>query len=212
MSNLKTILKAILAGMCISIGGTVYLLSQNKALGAMLFSIGLFLTLSFDFSLFTGKVGYLFSRDAAYLRELCLILVGNFIGAFVVGNLLLLTRLDLSAVQNICSVKLGDSPLSIFVLSIFCGVLMYLGVDGYRSIENSVGKYIAVLLAVMVFILSGFEHCIANMFYFSLGGMWVHGKTWGFLLLMILGNSVGSLLVSGARKIIDRTSAPQSAR
>ena len=45
----------------------------------------------------------------------------------------------------------------------------------------------------MVFILCGFEHCVANMYYFSVAGMW-SGKALVYLLVMTLGNSVGGIL------------------
>ena len=64
--------------------------------------------------------------------------------------------------------KLEDSLSGILILAFFCGMLMYIAVDGYKSKGNPV----ILFLGVSVFILAGFEHCIANMFYFTVAGVW----------------------------------------
>ena len=63
----------------------------------------------------------------------------------------------------LCQTKLSDSLASILILAFFCGILMYVAVEGFRSGGNP----LIVIFSVSVFILCGFEHCIANMFYFS---------------------------------------------
>ena len=82
----------------------------------------------------------------------------------------------------------------------FCNVLIYLAVDGYARIPNDVGKMLALFFGVMVFILCGFEHCVANMYYFSMAGAW-SGKTVLYLLIMTAGNSLGGIAVPLLRKI-----------
>ena len=47
-----------------------------------------------------------------------------------------------------------------------------------------------------MFILSGFEHCVANMFYYSLAGVWGSGQAWLSMAVMVLGNSAGSVAVA----------------
>lgn len=72
---------------------------------------------------------------------------------------------------------------------------MYVAVEAYRRVELAPAFRIAsVFLCVAVFILSGFEHCIANMFYFSVAGMWT-GHTLVWVLVMTLGNSIGGWLI-----------------
>jgi formate/nitrite transporter FocA (FNT family) len=66
-----------------------------------------------------------------------------------------------------------------------------------------VGKYLSLFLGVIVFILCGFEHCIANMFYISMAGMW-SGKAFVFLLVNTLGNAVGGWIIPVAKKAMDK--------
>ena len=199
-----SILKGILAGIMIAIGGTIYLSCTNKIVGAFLFAIGLFLIVTRGFNLYTGKVGYIVDKKPKYLIEVITTLIGNFIGTFIIGFLLRFTRIYIALNKKaieLCEIKLGDNILSILLLSVFCGILMYLAVDGYKKVEDSLGKYLGVFLGVAVFILCGFEHSIANMYYFSVASIWSL-KVAGYLLIMILGNAVGGIFIPAMYKII----------
>ena len=66
MKWLKTFVGGILAGISIAIGGTVFLSLDNKVLGALFFTVGLFAVCTFGFNLYTGKVCYVFDNDREY--------------------------------------------------------------------------------------------------------------------------------------------------
>lgn len=194
--SLSSFLKACLAGVSIGIGGSVYLSCDNRYIGAFLFAIGLFLIFSYDLNLFTGKVGYALENPPAYILFLVNVWFGNLVGTGFVALLLKLTRLAPSLSEkayNLCCVKSADSFVSVFILSFFCGVMMFLAADGYKKSDNVIRKYLSVFLPVMIFILSGFEHCIANMYYFFLADFF-SVNTVILLLVMTLGNTVGSFL------------------
>ena len=181
----------------IAIGGTVFLSIENKVIGASLFSIGLFGVLIYNLNLYTGKIGYLITNlNLKYIKELIITLMGNFIGACSVGFILRYTRIYDNIYEkalNLANIKLSDSIISIFILSIFCGLLMYYAVNGFKK-QTDFGKYLVVYLGVAVFILCGFEHCIANMYYFSVADIWSL-KTLGYTGIMVLGNSLGSFII-----------------
>ena len=96
---------------------------------------------------------------------------------------------------NLVNLKLNDNLLSIFILSILCGILMYIAVNNYKKINNEIGKYSCIFMCVMVFILSGFEHSIANMYYISVANL-LSLKSLLYILVMLLGNSIGSILIA----------------
>ena len=79
---LSTFILAVCAGMCIGVGGTVYLMCTSKLLGAVLFSIGLLTILVFGLKLFTGMSGYLLGAQTKlkYILTLFVVWVGNFTG------------------------------------------------------------------------------------------------------------------------------------
>lgn len=191
------LIKSILAGIMIAIGGTVFLSLDNKVIGAIFFAIGLFMICTKGLNLFTGKIGYIFDHNLKYTLEVIITLIGNFIGTFASAFILKYTRIysniNTKAI-NICTIKLDDTLTSIFILSIFCGILMYLAVNGYKTINDNIGKYASIFLGVIVFILCGFEHSIANMYYFSIANIW-NANTFLYLLIMILGNTIGGVFI-----------------
>ena len=191
------LIKGFYAGVLIGIGGIAYLAIENKIVGSFIFSFGLLTVCMYSFYLYTGKVGYLLENKLYYLLELFLSLIGNFLGTFVVGTLMRCTRFKAyqEAAKNLVQVNLNDQPLSIFILAIFCGMIMYIAVNNYKKQKDVLGKYMTIFMGVMAFILCGFEHCVANMFYFSIAGVF-SWKVLAYLLIMILGNSLGSILIA----------------
>jgi formate/nitrite transporter FocA (FNT family) len=206
MVKIKIFLDAIFAGIFIGIAGTVYLCSANPVMGAFLFGFGLLTIVCFQLKLFTGAIGYLVEQGKNfhnYLFDLLLIWLGNLAGCAAVGYAVRATR-TLNAIQakveNIVAVKTADSPASLFILAIFCGMLMFTAVDAFKNEKlPAVCRPVMVFLCVMVFILSGFEHCIANMYYFSAADAW-NINTLILTLLMTLGNSVGGNLFAALVK------------
>ena len=202
--HLDTLLRSLLAGIMIGIGGVIYLSCDNKYIGAFLFGLGLFTILTFGFNLYTGKIGYAVGNKPSYIIDLIIIWFGNLVGTMIVGLSVQLTRIGenlTEKAQVLCENKLNDNLISIFVLSVFCGLLMFIAADGYKNLTNQVSQVMVVFLPVMVFILSGFEHCVANMFYFTVSNMW-EWQSIMYLLVMAAGNSVGGMLIPVARKVI----------
>ena len=99
----------------------------------------------------------------------------------------------------ISQTKLSQGLLSAFILAVLCDVMIYIAVEGYKSISHEAGKYLAVFFGVTVFVICGFEHCVANMYYFTVGGAW-SGKAVLYLLIMTAGNAVGGVLIPLLRK------------
>ena len=190
---MRILIRSFLAGVLVSMGGVVYLMSSDKVSGSFLFSFALFAIVNLNLNLYTGKIGYLvLNLNWKYVGMLGITLVGNFLGTLCTAFLIRLTRMDImDTVAKVTQVKLDDSYVSMFVLAIFCGMLMFLGVDLFRSIESYVGKALSIIFVVMIFIVSGFEHCIADMFYFNLAG----NLNFVTLAVLILGNSVGGTLL-----------------
>lgn len=126
----------MLSGLMIGIGCVVSMSCENRYLGAFLFSLGLFCIVQFQYGLYTGKVGYIFDRDKAYLGETFFTFLANAIGAGLTAGIVHLTRfatetkvngMDVTLMdraQATMSAKLDDSLLSSFVLAFFCGILL----------------------------------------------------------------------------------------
>ncbi|MBR2374386.1 MAG: formate/nitrite transporter family protein [Lentisphaeria bacterium] len=205
MSSGKIFLNAVLAGIFIGIAGTVCMAVPNPVIGAFLFGFGLLTIVSYGFKLYTGAIGYLAVQGRntpRYLWELLLIWLGNLAGCFAVGQLVRRTRSFPAfgeRIANVCAAKLGDSFTSWLILSFFCGILMYVAVESFKRKDELAPniRVVILFLCVAIFILSGFEHCIANMYYFSAGDVW-SWKALGTIGVMTLGNSLGGMLLPAA--------------
>ena len=188
----------ILAGVMVSIGGTVLLSVDNRYIGAALFSIALLVICYFGFNLYTGKVGFLWNTHGrAELSMAFLGLLGNLIGAVLSALLITaaLPQLRETAIAA-CEKRLMQLPVQTLLRGFFCGILMYSAVWIYREKKTAAG----ILFCIPVFILAGFEHSVADMFYFALAGLFTP-KALVFILLAVLGNSLGGMFIPAVQSL-----------
>ena len=191
---LKNLINGIIAGIAISLGGGVFLamLPDNKLAGAVLFAVALLCICMRGYNLYTGKICYMpLKHGKEQFSVLLLGILGNLIGTFVCGTLLRygIPTMGETAL-NMCQGKLDQTFFQTLIRGIFCGILIYLAVDVYGKNKSIAG----IIFCIPVFIMSGYEHSIADMFYFSASGI-VSLKACGFLWTVILGNSIGGMLI-----------------
>ena len=77
-----------------------------------------------------------------------------------------------------------------------CGMAMYFAVDGWKRTNSP----FPVVLGVFVFVACGFEHCVADVFYFSAANQLFTVAVWKFTFLAVLGNTLGAIFL---KKITD---------
>lgn len=205
MKHIKNLLSAVLAGVMISFGGGVFLACENKIVGALLFSLGLTVILLNGFLLFTGKTAYLLENKPSYILLLCLIWVGNIIGCMGMGALAAYAKPALGeTAAKICAAKMTQEPLQTIALGALCGILVYIAVDFFKSDDDkkAFNKYLIVFTAIPAFIICGFEHSVADMFYFAASGDLYTGKGIVYILLVTLGNLIGAVVFHTIRKFV----------
>lgn len=190
-NKLNTFINAILAGICIGIGCNIYLSCDNKYIGAALFSVGLITIITFGFNLYTGKVGYVITKGAKYIIDVLIILFGNAIGCILFGVLF-----PSNVAAQMCFIKLSTDLMAVMCKSIMCGMLMFIAVDSYRINKNS----LLTFLCIPTFILSGYEHSIADIIYFTMGGV-LSPLSIKFITVVIIGNAIGGMIIPFCRKI-----------
>lgn len=189
---LNKFFRAVAAGVMIGIAGAVYL-AVGPPLGAILFSLGLILICARGYNLYTGKIGYIQKPKEAI--DMLIYICGNAIGTFLVA-----------VTQNVNTTEMVAAKLAMpwwltLIKAIGCGILMYLAVDiykrGYRVYEQT-SRYIGIIVCIPAFILAGFEHSIADMFYIYCSDYCHWGDiTWEagvFIIIVILGNAIGANL------------------
>ena len=163
---INEIKKAILSGILISIGGCVYMASVTAGLkwfGALLFCGGLFAICIYGFNLYPGKVGYL-AYDFKDKKAWELVIVTCFFNQLITFLIGIAVGKYFPSIQEAAakaySAKLAAPLAKLFISGIFCGILMFLSVDTWKS-----GHKLGLFIYVPVFIIAGFDHSVANSFY-----------------------------------------------
>lgn len=195
------IMTAILAGMLIGLGGFAYLSTDNKIFGSILFSIGLNAICIENLHLYTGQIGYLcddlYNDGLSCIYKFVIIWIGNFLGAVAMGSIVQLIAeysKDFQFVVDkaviLCYTK-NEYPYGLLIfLGLICGIFVFLAVDCNRKTLSSW----MLTICVSAFIICGAEHCIADMFYYSVANM-LDGNAICRILAVTLGNTLGCMLV-----------------
>ena len=208
---IKTFLLGVMAGAAIALGGLLFTLLSKigyKVIGSFAFSIGLLLVCMFGFNLFTGKVGFFLEAEnkKEYSLNLLIMYIGNFVGALVIGCLcygfysksesMVSSYTVFDAIVDIARAReiTSDNWWITLLGAIGCGMLVYTAVYAFKK-EWPIGIRVVVLMfAVFAFVLAGFQHCIANMFYISFAMGW-NGSTLLNVLIVTIGNIIGAILL-----------------
>jgi len=208
----KTVLFGIYAGMSIGFGGLLNILSNYwlssspwaaRIVGSLLFPIGLTMVCVFGFNLFTGKIGFVFDNNVSYLGFLGLVYLGNILGSLILGAFCLVTFRDTSifaTALNISNGKMIDPSLTsiikCFAGAVLCGVLVYIAIFCYKTFKQIWLKILGIFLAIGLFVFFKFDHCIANMFYFSFSWSLGNPKAYLNIAIVTLGNSLGAIALN----------------
>jgi formate/nitrite transporter len=181
----------LLAGAFIALGAMYYTIvasdsglgfAATRVLGGLVFSVGLVLVIVAGGELFTGNnllaMAWVDRRitTPALLRNWCVALAANAIGAASVAVLVLLsghTELNGGAVAatavRIAAAKTSLPPGQAFVAGVLCNVLVCMAVWLSLAGRSVVDKAVAIVLPISAFVAAGFEHSVANMYFIPLG-------------------------------------------
>lgn len=234
----KTLLLAVLAGVFIAFGavlatvaGACFSGTQAALIKGAVFPLGLILVSVCGAELFTGNcllIAPLINRDVkitGVLKNWGIAYGGNLIGSVLIAVLVVFghvfgakdgetVSLAVNACINTAAAKSGMAFFDAFVRGILCNMLVCLAVWAAMASKNIGGKILAVYMPVFAFVVCGFEHSIANMYYLTAGlmagahyGIAVAGLTLGNALLYCLipstlGNIIGGSLIAVTYKFV----------
>lgn len=187
----------ILAGVVIALGCVASLCAPNYV-GLILFAIGLLMVKRFGLRLLTGKAGFMIEERVKAPKaaiELGRIFAFNALGTFLVAlAALLMWNVNSSEIALAISRAQVEELLSVFVRSIFCGMLVYAGVKAETALET--------IMYVFAFLVAGFTHSIAYSFYFWISVLTAQAtaKMLFALLIAAVGNVLGCFLIPATLK------------
>lgn len=228
MPFLKTFLLAIMAGMFIAIAGagasvavvSVDVPSLAKVLSGCIFPGGLAMVILAGSELFTGNCLLIIPclskeiKVREMVRNLVIVYLGNFLGGLLICALLVyghtfsmfqngMAEYAVATAAAKTSLTFGDA----FLRGIMCNILVCIAVWMGFAAKDAAGKVIAIFLPIMIFVICGYEHSVANMYYIPAGlmamkeyGISADGLSWlNFFvrneLPVTLGNIVGGIFV-----------------
>ncbi|MGN1147925.1 MAG: formate/nitrite transporter family protein [Lachnospiraceae bacterium] len=236
----RTLLLGVMAGAFISLGAVGSSVSMygiantgvSRTLGAVVFPIGLMLIILIGGELFTGDCMMITGVwDKKYsvltlIKSLALVWVSNLAGALLIailtvnsGQFAFSDNALGAAVIKTAMGKVNISFGTAFISGILCNILVCAAVFMATGAKDAGGKIWSIFFPIFVFVICGFEHCVANMYYLSAGifaagkadyaakAMELYGYTteqlaslnWGSMFLnnllpVTLGNIVGGMV------------------
>lgn len=219
---MKMILLGLMAGAFIALGGAasstaVYGISDvglARALAAAIFPVGLIMIVLVGGELFTGNcllfmdvIGKKVSAKAC-ARNLTVVYFSNLAGSLIVDVLIYCSgNLDYSGGMlgayaiKVAVGKVSISPLKGITSGILCNILVCLAILMATAATDAVGKIWGAFFPIMAFVVGGFEHCVANMFYIPTGIMAAHNPVYvakAQEAYQLTAEQIGSLTVAGS--------------
>lgn len=186
----KMFLLAVLAGAFIAMGGagaataavSIPMASVGKLVGACIFPGGLTMVLLAGSELFTGNCLLtvpLLEKEipaAGMIKNWFVVYMGNFAGSLLVASGVVFSHqislfdngLAVSVISTAsakCALPFGDA----FIKGILCNFLVCIAVWISFAAKDAAGKIAGLFFPIMIFVLSGFEHSVANMYYIAAG-------------------------------------------
>lgn len=226
LKNSRAFVLALLAGMFIALAGVASTFGNalvNRVCGAVIFCGGLAMVLVAGSELFTGNCLLIMPlldkkvKLSAVLKNWLIVYVGNFVGALIVAFLAAYSGALDSIAQTAVDISVNKTSLT-FTAALFrgilCNILVCIAVWMSFSSDKTGDKILTVIFPVTFFVLCGFEHSIADMYYIPAGmllnlrlGIVSDAATiFGFLvknlLPVTLGNIIGGCAVGCAYRFI----------
>ena len=190
---LSLVALAVLAGAFIGLGATFATtvlagadgalpFGVSRLLSGVVFCLGLILVVVGGAELFTGNnlmvmawaAGKVSPREM--LRAWAIVYVGNFIGAVGTAGIVFLSGQYLSGKGSVAGVALTIATNKVSLsfehglfLGILCNVLVCLAVWLAYGARTTADKIMAIVFPVSAFVVAGFEHSVANMYFIPLG-------------------------------------------
>ncbi|MDE6254474.1 MAG: formate/nitrite transporter family protein [Lachnospiraceae bacterium] len=194
-----------LSGLIISFVSYGYVMMNASILGAILFAFGLMSIIFYELHLFTGDAGFV--MDEIDNENLFITLLGNFLGCLI-GSLLLSATLNGDAAEfidkalSLREINTWSDIWKVFVKAIGCGLILTISVKFAREArkERDMVKILPLLFGIPLFLMSGFFHCIVDIFYLTCGAIWTDRFYYGVedampsiigWVIVVIGNLIG---------------------
>lgn len=186
----KMILLGMMAGAFIAFGGAASSVAAHgvadvglaRSIAGAIFPVGLMLVVFTGSELFTGNslmIMAVIDKKITLLkmiRNLVVVYFANFIGALIIDVLVFFSgQFDFSGgglgayTIKVALAKTSIAPVTAIISGILCNILVCLAIVLAGTAKDSIGRIFGIFFPIAAFVVCGFEHCVANMFYIPAG-------------------------------------------
>jgi len=186
----KMILLGMMAGAFIAFGGAASSVAAHgvadvglaRSIAGAIFPVGLILVVFTGSELFTGNslmIMAVIDKKITLLkmiRNLVVVYFANFIGALIIDVLVFLSgQFDFSGgglgayTIKVALAKTSIAPVTAVISGILCNIIVCLAIVLAGTAKDSIGRIFGIFFPIAAFVVCGFEHCVANMFYIPAG-------------------------------------------
>jgi len=221
------VLQGILAGMFIAMGAVGYFKlvaytvdpGLGKFLGALIFPTGIIAILLLGSELFTSDCMAILSvykksvKLGRFMKMLITVLCANLVGAIIMAYLCtgagIFSEHMLEIIIKSAVAKTSMPIDQMFISAVLCNIIVCSGVMMAYSAKTVIGKIMAIWFPIAVFVLSGTEHIVANMFYIIMSYINGAAITVPSILtsfgVVALGNFIGGgIIIAGINYFLDK--------
>lgn len=181
---------AVAAGLLIGLGGVTSSTAAHaldnagmvRLVSGLIFPVGLMMVILMDTELFTGNALMITAALDGKItwgrlgRNWAIVFTGNLVGAVALAACMaFFGQLNIGGgdlavyTAKVAATKNGLPWLNAFVLGIFCNLMVCIAVYQANTAQDTAGRILGIFFPIMGFVLAGFEHCVADMYYVPAG-------------------------------------------
>lgn len=181
---------AVAAGLLIGLGGVTSSTAAHslddagmvRLVSGLIFPVGLMMVILMGTELFTGNALMITAALdgritwGRLLRNWGIVFAGNLVGAVALAacmaffGQLNIGGGDLAVYTAMVGAAKSSMPwMNAFVLGIFCNLMVCIAVYQANTAQDTAGRILGIFFPIMGFVLAGFEHCVADMYYVPAG-------------------------------------------
>ena len=186
----RMIVLGMMAGMFIALGGAISNTAVHdianvglaRTLAGVIFPVGLLMIILVGGELFTGNCLMVMAamnkriKVSGLIRNLVIVYFSNLIGSLIIDVLIFYSgNLDYTGgalgayTIKVALGKVNITPGKAVVSGILCNFLVCMAILMAGSAKDVIGKIFATWFPIFAFVIGGFEHIVANMFYIPTG-------------------------------------------
>lgn len=194
---LRILITSFISGLIFGAFSLTYLLTGNILISSCLLAGAYLISLLYAYDNYMIKFAFVLDNKVPYLVETLISILGNFIGAMVIGLIARATPL-LDNIDNANNLIISLNHFEVLFYAFISGLLIYFGVNVYKKAEQPIARFLVLILCIVGANLFGPFQFSFDVTYAFLG---LNGSVFARLFTILLGNTLGLIVIPSLRKL-----------